>query len=120
MQAAGIKCEILSGKDTLKRRTEVKEMLDKREIDVLLASTILDIGFDAPILSGLVLCGSGKSSVRCLQRLGRVIRSFPGKKRAIIIDFYDQERYLKAHSKARYNIYKSEKGFNILPLKTGN
>lgn len=117
MQEAGVRCEMLSGKDTLKRRTAVKEMLDNGEIDVLLASTILDIGFDAPAISGLVLCGSGKSSVRALQRIGRVIRCFPGKKRAAVIDFYDQARYLKEHSKTRYRIYKSEAGFNVLPLK---
>ena len=120
MQQDGIRCEMLNGRDSLARRTEVKEMLDKGEIDVLLASTILDIGFDAPVLSGLILCGSGKSSIRALQRIGRVIRSFPGKKRSIVIDFYDQIRYLKHHSRARYNIYKSEKGFNVLPLKANS
>ncbi len=117
MLDAGIKVEMLNGKDSIERREAVKEMIDRGEINVLLASTILDIGFDAPVLSGLVLCGGGKSSIRALQRIGRVIRSFPGKKRAVIVDFYDQVKYLKHHSKARYQIYKSEKGFEILPFK---
>jgi superfamily II DNA or RNA helicase len=120
MQESGVNCAMLNGKDSLARRTQVKAMLDSGEIDVLLASTILDIGFDAPMISALVLCGSGKSSIRALQRIGRVIRSFPGKKRAIVIDFYDQARYVKHHSRARYNIYKSEKGFNVLPLKVNS
>ena len=117
MQEAGIKCALLSGKDSLKYRNEVKSQLENKEIDVIVASTILDIGFDLPAMSGLVLAGSGKSSVRALQRIGRVIRSHPGKKRAIVIDFNDQTRWLKNHSKARYQIYKSEKGFNVLPIK---
>jgi superfamily II DNA or RNA helicase len=120
MQEAGIKCALLSGKDNLKYRTEIKRQLEDKEIDVILASTIFDIGLDLTPLSGLVLCGSGKSSIRALQRIGRVIRSHPGKKRAIVIDFYDQARWLKNHSKARYQIYKSEKGFEVLPLKVTN
>jgi superfamily II DNA or RNA helicase len=120
MQEAGIKCALLNGKNSIKYRNQVKEQLENKDIDVIVASTILDIGFDLPAISGLVLAGSGKSSVRARQRIGRVIRSFPGKKRAIVIDFYDQARYVKHHSRARYNIYKSEKGFNVLPLKTNN
>jgi len=117
MQNDGIKVEMLNGKDSMDRRSRVKEMLDKGEIDVLLASTILDIGFDAPVLSGLVLCGGGKSSIRALQRIGRVIRSFPGKKRACIVDFYDQVKYLKSHSRERMQIYKSERGFTVIDGK---
>jgi hypothetical protein len=117
MQEAGIKCAILSGKDALKYRNQIKKQLEDKEIDVILASTIFDIGLDLTTLSALVLCGSGKSNIRALQRIGRVIRSHPGKKRAIVVDFYDQTRWLKNHSKARYQIYKAEKGFDVLPLK---
>lgn len=117
LQEANIKCEMLSGKDSLKRRADIKDKLESGEINVILASTIMDIGVDIPALSALVLAGSGKSAVKTLQRVGRVIRNSPGKKRAIVIDFYDPVRWLKNHSKARYQIYKSEKGFNLLPLK---
>lgn len=109
-----IKCEMLYGNDTLDRRTEVKEMLEKKEIQIILASTIFDIGIDLPILNALVLCGGGKSSIRCLQRVGRVIRAFPGKQYAAIVDFYDQIKYLKKHSQLRCKVYSSEKGFKVI------
>jgi len=117
MTDAGIKCEMLYGNDSLKRRTEVKDMLVSKEIDLILASTIFDLGVDIPMLNALVLCGGGKSSIRALQRIGRVIRFYPGKKFAAIVDFYDQIKFLKKHSIIRYNIYSSEKGFKVIKCK---
>lgn len=114
MQDNNIKCEMLYGEDNLDRRTEVKEMLEKNEINVILASTIFDLGIDIPKLSGLVLCGSGKSSIRALQRIGRVIRRYPGKTMVAVVDFYDQAKFLKKHSMDRCNVYKSENGFKII------
>lgn len=109
----GVKCEMLMGNDSLKKRNEVKDMLTKKEINVILASSIFDIGVDLPSLSGLILAGSGKSSIRALQRIGRVIRCYEGKKNAAIIDFVDNVKFLKNHSRARYKVYKSESGFKI-------
>ena len=106
-------CMLLSGKDSNKKREEVKQKLEDGEINAIVASTIFDIGVDLPSLSGLVIAGGGKSSVRALQRIGRVIRKFPGKKYAAIIDFLDQAKFLKGHSEARYRIYASERGFDV-------
>lgn len=110
---SGMKCEMLYGNDTLQRRTEVKEMLRTGEISVLFASTIFDLGIDLPFLNALLLCGGGKSSIRALQRIGRVIRAFPGKKFAAVVDFYDQAKFLDSHSRARYRVYTSEDGFDV-------
>jgi superfamily II DNA or RNA helicase len=114
LQETGVKCEMLYGDDSLERRIEVKEMLAKKEIDTILASTIFDIGVDIPFLNALILCGSGKSSIRCLQRIGRVIRAFPGKKIAAVIDLYDQSKFLKKQANIRCKIYSSEKGFKVI------
>jgi superfamily II DNA or RNA helicase len=117
MKDTGIKCEMLYGNDSIERRFEVKQMLIDKEIDVILASTIFDLGIDLPILSALVLAGGGKSSIRAVQRIGRVIRKFKGKTRAAIVDFYDQTKFLKKHSVKRYKIYSSEKGFKVIKCK---
>lgn len=117
MTDAGIKCEMLYGNDSLKRRTEVKEALVKGDINVILASTIFDLGVNITILSGLVLAGGGRSSIRCLQRVGRILRKYPGKTCVAIVDFYDQVKFLKKHSVIRYNIYSSEKGFKVIKCK---
>jgi superfamily II DNA or RNA helicase len=106
-------CGLLSGKDSAKNRDKVKEQIVNGEIKCLIASKIFDIGIDIPCLSALVLCGSGKASVRSLQRIGRVIRKFKGKKIAAIVDFLDNAHYLKDHSKARKKTYETEEGFII-------
>lgn len=117
LQDAGIKCFMLDGSDSLTKRNEIKEMLVNKEIDVVLASTIFDIGLDLPILSGLVLCGGGKSSIRALQRIGRTLRLVPGKKVAAVVDFFDQAKFLKKHSQIRCEVYSSEDGFKVIKSK---
>lgn len=110
-------CMLLSGKDSNSRREEVKQKLEDGEINAIVASTIFDIGVDLPSLSGLVIAGGGKSSVRALQRIGRVIRRFKHKKYAAVIDFWDQAKFLKSHSEERYKIYSSEPGFLVTKPK---
>lgn len=113
----GIKFEMLQGNDSLEKRNIVKKKLIDKEINVILASTIFDIGVDLPELSALVLCGGGKSSIRSLQRIGRVIRLYNNKKYAAIADFYDQARFLKSHSMKRFEVYSSENGFKVIKSK---
>ncbi|MAE87244.1 MAG: hypothetical protein CMB80_31210 [Flammeovirgaceae bacterium] len=108
-----IPCMALSGKDSAKTRQEAKDKLENGDIKCIVASTIFDIGVDLPALSGLVIAGGGKSSVRACQRIGRVIRKYPGKKHAGIIDFLDQAKFLKRHSAIRYKIYATEEEFDL-------
>jgi len=108
-----MKCAILDGSNSKEEREQVKKDLLAHKIDCVLASKIFDIGVDIPSLSGLVIACGGKSTVKALQRVGRVIRKYPGKKYAVIIDFIDQATFLDNHSKTRYKIYKSEEGFDV-------
>lgn len=106
-------CALLDGSNDNEERNKVKEDLMNHKIDCVLASRIFDIGVDIPSLSGLVIGCGGKSTVKALQRVGRVIRKYPNKKYAVIVDFLDQTHFLKEHSKIRCKIYKSEKGFDV-------
>ena len=101
-------CGYLSGDDKNKERERVKKQLENGEIKCVIASKIFDIGVDLPVLSGLVIAGGGKSSVRALQRIGRVIRLYKDKKQAAIIDFADQAPYLRDHSEKRRDILLQE------------
>ncbi len=113
-----MKCAILDGSNSKEEREQVKKDLMEHKIDCVLASKIFDIGVDIPSLSGLVIACGGKSTVKALQRVGRVIRKYPGKKFAVVIDFIDQAPFLDHHSRTRHKIYKSEEGFNVSwPLK---
>ncbi len=105
---------LLSGKDSAQTRDDAKAKLESGEIKIILASKIFDIGVDIPKISGLILTGGGKSTIRALQRIGRCIRRYPNKTRAAVIEFHDQAKYLEQHSEERLNIYKTEEGFKII------
>lgn len=108
-----MKCAILDGSNSKEEREQVKKDLQDHKIDCVLASRIFDIGVDIPSLAGLVIACGGKSTVKALQRVGRVIRKYPGKTFAVIIDFCDQVTYLDNHSRIRFKIYTSEDGFDV-------
>lgn len=111
--SARVPALLLTGKDSSDTRNKAKELLESGEIKCIVASTIFDIGVDLPSLSGLIIAGGGKSSVRACQRIGRVIRKHESKKIAAIIDFADQAKYLLNHSKARYRVYSNEPEFSV-------
>lgn len=110
-------CEILNGANSLEERENIKQKLLNQKLNIILASTIFDIGIDIVTLSGLVLAGGGRSSVKCLQRVGRILRKTPTKDIAAVVDFVDNVRFLKSHSEARYKVYASEKGFDVRWVK---
>lgn len=105
--------------DSDERNRIRQEFLDG-DIDVIIASVVYDQGINLPNLDALILAGSGKSSTRALQRIGRVIRPAEGKKDAIVVDFIDDAKYLMNHTARRVEVYRSESGFKIkLPSKKG-
>jgi superfamily II DNA or RNA helicase len=92
------------------RMSAIQDMKDGKT-EILIASKIFDQGIDIPELDALILAGSGKSSGRALQRIGRAIRKHKGKKKAIIVEFFDNCKYLRDHSEARIKVYRSEPAF---------
>lgn len=107
----------VSGSDSGNFRKEFFDKLRSGDNTICIATSIFDEGIDVRPLDALILGGSGKSPTRALQRIGRVIRSFEGKKDAIVIDFDDDVKYLRAHSKARKSIYATEPLFEIKRIK---
>ncbi len=55
----------------------------------LIATSMLDEGFDAPIADALILAYAGKSQRRAIQSTGRVLRPYKSKACGIIYDFKD-------------------------------
>lgn len=99
------------------RQDAIKKMKDGKHMCVI-ASSIFDEGVDVRPLSALILAGAGKSPTRALQRIGRVIRCHEGKKDAIIVDFFDEMKYMKKHSQSRRKIYKTEPKFEIFDIES--
>ena len=95
------------------RQDYIQQLRDK-QIMCMIATSLADEGLDIKTLNALIVAGSGKSSTRAFQRIGRVLRIAPGKTDAIAVDFYDNAPYLRAHSKRRIQLYESEPEFEII------
>ncbi|MFA5759602.1 MAG: DEAD/DEAH box helicase [Clostridia bacterium] len=113
----------LHGEHSGKKRKEHLDKMRLGEPRVTISSVIFDEGIDVRALDTLILAGSGKSSTRALQRVGRILRPFTYpdgrvKKQALVLDFMDNCKYLQEHSKKRFRMYKTEPEFDVSIYKS--
>ena len=119
LRKEGIKAKFIFGEHKQdERKAALKELKDGK-IQVLIGSTILDVGVDVPIIGMVILAGGGKAEVALRQRIGRALR---GKKPpmpnvAFVVDFTDEVNiHLREHARQRRAIVEATPGFaeNIL------
>lgn len=114
MKEVGIKALFLSGKDDQDERKEALSKLKNKEIDVLIGTTILDVGVDVPAVGMVILAAGGKAQVANRQRIGRGLRAKKnGPNVCFIVDFDDPfNKYLATHAVMRRRIIAQTDGFN--------
>lgn len=113
MKARGLRVEFIKGENDQEERKKALAKLANAEIDVLIGTTILDVGVDVPAVGLIVLAGGGKAEVALRQRIGRGLRA---KKRgpnvALIVDFDDPfNSHTRTHALQRYRIILETEGF---------
>lgn len=97
-----------------KRRREAINGFKAGEIKCLVATSMLDEGFDAPIADALIVASAGKSFRKVVQSTGRVLRQYEGKERGIIVDFSDgYNSMLSRQAQKRKSIYRELKYQNL-------
>lgn len=75
-------------------------------VPILVAISLADEGFDAPVAQTLILASGGRNEARTIQRTGRVLRPHPGKTEAVIYDFKDSAiPLMHRHAQKRAQIY---------------
>lgn len=84
--AAGVTAEHIDCYDDDEHRKAVLERVLKGETMIICNVGILAEGWDFPACKTLILARPTKSLIRYLQMAGRVLRPFPGKDKAIILD----------------------------------
>jgi superfamily II DNA or RNA helicase len=95
---------ILTGKTKKKERESIVELLDTRQIKILIATgQLIGEGFDCKWLANLFLCTPIKFEGRLVQYLGRVLRPAEGKSHAVIYDYVDEQLWLAARE--RLSVY---------------
>lgn len=109
----GVRAEFISGDSNQEERKRALTRLACGEIDVLVGTTILDVGVDVPAVGMVILAGGGKAEVAMRQRIGRGLRAKKiGPNVAFVVDFSDHwNSYTDAHAKQRLEIIKSTPGF---------
>tara|TARA_R100000084_G_scaffold52897_1_gene22184 strand:- start:522 stop:1898 length:1377 start_codon:yes stop_codon:yes gene_type:complete len=105
LSRCGIVAEPLVGKMTKKQRMGVLERADKREIQVVCATTVADEGLDLPSLDTVVLTTPTKALGRIQQRIGRVMRPHPRKKDPLVIDCVDDIGSMRGLARKRNKLY---------------
>jgi superfamily II DNA or RNA helicase len=111
-----VRVGVLTGRDSGERRDRVLRRFSERRIDLLIASEILAEGVDVPKIAYLVLAGGGLAEHRQLQRIGRGMRTAPGKARLMVVDFLDDGHHLGRHSRARLASYQGEDYLSVRVL----
>lgn len=119
LRKLGVRVEFIFGEHDQDRRDWAIDKLKKGELDVLIGSTILDVGVDVPAVDLVILAGGGKAEVALRQRIGRGLRAKKGKANVcFVIDFTDRwNSYLAEHATQRKRIVATTPGFaeNIIP-----
>jgi superfamily II DNA or RNA helicase len=119
MIAAGLRVEFIYGEsDHDTRKRQLRKLADGL-LDVLIGSTILDVGVDVPAVGLIILAGGGKAEVALRQRIGRGLRKKKfGPNVAFVVDFMDLANdHLRGHYQQRRAIVEGTKGFgeNVIP-----
>lgn len=83
---AGVRAELITNNTDTDARRRIFDRYTAGELDMLCSPTVLAEGFDSPRAEVCVLRRSTDHVGDYLQRVGRVLRPFPGKERALLID----------------------------------
>lgn len=110
----------VNGQSKAEVRKKILEELGSGVVRIVIASNIYSEGVDLPALSVLINAAGAASGIHSLQLLGRVLRTFPNKKKAWVVDLQDDGKFLNNHSKERVKIYSTEVRYKLIPVTSIN
>lgn len=121
MGAAGLRVAFIQGEDEQDRRKDALRLLASGMYDVLIGTTILDVGVDVPAVGHVCLLGGGKAEVALRQRIGRGLRAKKtGPNVCFVTDFADAfNDHLRTHALTRLGIIKGTAGFDRYIYENG-
>ncbi|MGH7974958.1 MAG: DEAD/DEAH box helicase [bacterium] len=108
----------VNGQSKSEVRKQILKGLDQANNKIVISTNIFSEGVDIRGLDTLINAAGAASGIHSLQLLGRVLRTFPGKTKAWVIDLQDSGKYLNNHSKERVQIYETEPRYQLVPVST--
>jgi len=86
MNSAGVKTAVVSGETPRDERRQIFEDFRTGRVQVLSNCMVLTEGFDAPWAEVAVIARPTQSQPLYVQMVGRVLRPWPGKSKALVLD----------------------------------
>lgn len=83
---AGVVCDYIDGNTPNDERKKILKRIESGESQVLSSVDVLSYGWNSPAVSCGIVARPTKSIARYLQMIGRIVRSYPGKEYAIVLD----------------------------------
>jgi superfamily II DNA or RNA helicase len=99
----------------IKDRKVILDGFKEGKTDILIASLIIKLGQNMPLIKCMINAAGGTSEINALQLIGRAIRKHKSKTKVYYEDFMDKGYHIQRHSKRRIRYYKSE-GFKVIEL----
>ena len=104
--------EYIKGGGLKNHKISVIQRLRNAELAFVVSTRVFSVGVDFPAVGFLIVAGGGNASSNLVQKLGRIVRKFKNKTKAIVIDFEDLENYylnrnFRNRTKALSNQYPS-------------
>jgi superfamily II DNA or RNA helicase len=102
----GVTVRLVHGADGALSRLDTINRMRRGELDVAIATPVFDEGVDIPELASVVVAGAGKSTIKIIQRIGRVKRIAEGKTTCEVWDLADiGNPWLEDHARTRRTLY---------------
>lgn len=99
-------------------RQELIEDFRNGKIKTVIGSNIFSEGSDIPLIDVVILAQGRKAESDLIQKIGRALRLYEGKKKAIIFDILDENQItLEKQAKSRIETYKKHYKDNIKIVK---
>jgi len=105
--------EFLTGKDSGKKRKKVIEAARRREVKILIATTLADEGLDIKPIDAVFMVGGGSSVTRVPQRVGRCLRTSDGKDVGMFFYFRFPVKYLLEQARKVQRVLCAEEEFKM-------
>ncbi|MGC9051902.1 DEAD/DEAH box helicase [Pyrobaculum sp.] len=114
MREAGLRVRVVTGAVKGETRREIYEELKSGLLDAVSSTFLADEGLDLPPLRTLIIAMGGKSKTRTLQRVGRLVRPWPGKTVAYAYELRDPgAEFSLSHLEERLALYETEPAWVI-------
>lgn len=115
----GERSALLTGRMSSADRKEVLWQMQNGHINFIFATQLADEGLDLPILDTLHLVYPTRAMGKIQQQVGRIQRTYPGKRDALVYDYRDlNTNVLFNQSRIRYSVYKKT-GCEVIDSRGG-